>query len=152
MFVFQRFTMAMSLSTWHLVLLETPGTFQFRNMVALEANGFQIASCLILCKAFAVYLRLFFSVRFLRPCWLLATKRLNIQLSRHHGLVISRVLHPSERYFTIFDSSESVKSLFWPILPEVLKLRNIYAHLIWGVNHFRPHPSSLHKQISSENL
>ena len=47
-------TLAMSLSTEHLVLLGTPGRLQFSNMTALEDNGFLVASRLNLLKSLAV--------------------------------------------------------------------------------------------------
>ena len=89
-------TLAMSLSTEHLVLLGTPGRLPFRKMAALEDNGFLVASRLFLLKSLAVNLRLFFEIRFLRPCWLFATKRLMVLWSPPNILAIT-LLHPSER-------------------------------------------------------
>ena len=93
----------MSLSTSHFVLLDTPGRLHYWNMVALVNNEFLVSSHLILLKFFTVTLRLFFSMCFLQPCQLYATKRLIVRWLRLNSLAISRVLHPSERHFTIFE-------------------------------------------------
>ena len=74
----------------------------------------------------------FFSIPFLQPCWLSATWHLMVLWSHLNILAISGVLHPSGRLFVIFDFSEWVKSLIWPILPEEKKLPNNYAHLDIG--------------------
>lgn len=50
------FTLAMSLSTGHLILLDPPGRLQLWNMVTLEDEGFLVASRLILLKYLAVNL------------------------------------------------------------------------------------------------
>ena len=108
-------TLAMSLSTEHLVLLGTPGRLQLWNITELEDDGFLVSSCLILLKSLVVNLHLFFSA--------------------------------SSFYF-----SESVKSLFWPILPEEKKLPNNYAHLDIGCWPPKARPSSLHRYTSPAML
>lgn len=67
---------------------------------------------------------------------------------------ISRVLVPSERLVTTSDFSESVRSLFRPVLPEEKTLPNNNAHLdiVYGVDLLGPHLPSLHKHTSPDML
>ena len=125
-------SLAMSLSTEHLVLLGTPGRLQFWNMTAVD-NGFLVASRLILLKSLAFNLHRFFLNTFLATLLTICNKTFDGSVIKpQYFSNFPRVLHPSERLFTIFDFSESVKSLFWPILPEEKKLPNNYAHFDIG--------------------
>lgn len=71
-----------SLSSEHLVLLDTPGRLQIWNMTELEDNGFLVASCLILHN----FLISCSSTRFLWPCWLFSTKPFDGSMIMHRYL------------------------------------------------------------------
>ncbi|MEQ2239886.1 hypothetical protein ILYODFUR_009197 [Ilyodon furcidens] len=60
-------TLAMSLSTEHLVLLGSPGRLRFWNVMALEENSFQVAAGLIFLKYLEVNVSFLLLAHFCRP-------------------------------------------------------------------------------------